>query len=142
MDFEHFNFNMAVATLNDVDKLLLTADRTLLNGRRSAAIIGKAHIDILMAHPHMTFSYLETRYRYFSSNTCLLSAPLNTLPTNATARHPFSKKPAEYYVWIGVNGRLEVKRKMRRFFKDYDEEENLKRLATAGMIFLNEVPSN
>ena len=31
---------------------------------------------------------------------------------------------------------------LNHVFKDYDEEENLKRLATAGMIFLNEVPSN
>lgn len=128
-----FEFDSPLNNLNDIDKLLIIADNTLYDGHRSAAIIGQAHVQIMRAHKHISFTYLERRYRFLGSQTYLLAAPAVKLPPGITARHLHTKKRTKYYVWIGVNGPIEANASMKGFGL-LDQADNLEKLDQAGFL--------
>lgn len=122
-----------IKTLGDVDKLLILADQTLQEGRRSAAVISIAHMRILSAGLSLTFRYLEGRYRFLHSDTYLLAPSSDQLPDHLKSFSVPSSKPAAYWIWICVNGEREAVQAMQRY-QISDSEENLTRLETTGFL--------
>lgn len=125
-----------VAALSDVDKLLIKADETLHEGRRSAMVIGIAITHIVRHGPSMlSLRYLEGRYRALASQTYLLAAPKRIAPPNAEPRSIRTGKLTNYHLWICVNGAREAENMMMQF-NISDAEDNLNRLGETGMLFV------
>jgi hypothetical protein len=122
-----------VKTLNDVDKLLIAADGLLMDGRRSAVIIGQAHMHILKSMPTLSFTYFERRYRAFTSNTYLLAPAIKYLDERCEARHWKTNRLTKYFIWICVNGEKEARQTMHKFNIE-DAESNLIRLEKTGFV--------
>jgi hypothetical protein len=119
-----------LATLADVDKLLITAD---VEGRR---VIGLAINHIVRNGPsQISLRYLEGRYRALSSQTYLLGAPRNMAPPNTEARSIRTGKRTNYYLRICVNGVREADQMMMQF-NITDAEDNLARLTDTGILIM------
>lgn len=125
-----------VKTLNDIDRTLILADNIRiqdpLNVQSNLAAITEAHFRILCDMQHITYAYIETRYRALASNTFLLASPISDLPDHLTAIDIRTKKPTKYCIWIGLNGLVERNQFMRRLAIDY--ETNLERLKETGIL--------
>ena len=120
-------------TFNDIDKVLIEADQTLLNGRRHAGIITQAHMAIIMNFNSINFQFIERRYRELASDTYLLGAPLDQLPDGVKPINIITRKKTKYWLWCCVNGYAEAISMMQQFgIKDH--EDNLGRLAVTGVL--------
>lgn len=132
--------NDPVGNREEVAELLHKADFTTLNGRRSAIVIGFAHVRVLQAGLGLSMADIERIYREFESRTYLLAIPSASLPPNLKAVFLPSHEPAEFYVWIGVNGAAEAQEHLR-YFGVEDEQKNLGNLGKAGILEMVEQPS-
>jgi hypothetical protein len=129
----------AVASLADVDKLLITADATLYRGRRNAMVIGMAiaHIVRQTQEPVCGLRYLEGRYRALASPTHLVAAPKSVAPPNTEPRSLRTGRLTKYHLWVCVNGAREAEDMLMKF-EIHDATENLNRLDDTGMLVLKQ----
>lgn len=74
-NFDH----MPVASGTDVDRLLVLADGTLINDRRSAISISIAAMRVIK-DGRFGLRYLETRFRALDSRTFLIGLPKKYSP--------------------------------------------------------------
>jgi hypothetical protein len=127
---------MPISSLNDVDKLLIAADYTLIDGRCNAGLIGQAIFRISKSLSGISLPYLESRFRFFVSNTYLIAAPLVDVPKGLVALSLTSTEHTKYFLWVCVNGKGEASRTLKRYHTT--SEENAERLAETGFLFSHE----
>lgn len=128
-NFDH----MPVTTGNEVDRLLILADMTLLDKRRSAAVIGLAIMRIIRLNPQFGLRYLEVRYRALDSATYLIAIPKHLAPSYISVLSVDGKE-MPYFLWTGMNGRREADAKLVGLKTTY--AENLERLSETGFLMV------
>lgn len=124
-NFDH----MPVASGTDVDRLLVLADGTLINDRRSAISISIAAMRVIK-DGRFGLRYLETHFRALDSRTFLIGLPKKYSPEFEVTF--IDNKPAPYSLWVGVNGRFEADRALAEIGFSY--EENLDHLDQTGFL--------
>lgn len=92
-----------VGTSEDVGRLLIKADQTLVHGRRNAGVISIALRRIVKDNPSFTYRTLELRYRSMQSLTHLIARPSAQADKHFYIRS-HANVPMPFFLWIGVNG--------------------------------------
>jgi hypothetical protein len=124
---------MPLKSLLDIDRLLIAVDYCEQKSQTHTALVGSTVARIMRKCSHVTLPYLESRYRYFTSDTYLIAVPATSAPKNMVPKLIQTRQVAKYFLWICINGRPEAEETLSRFDLYYDS--NAQRLGEAGFLF-------